>query len=156
MLTLVSNFPCVCIGRPINCLHEHNRKNVFCWNQRCFKIAKNIQQHANKTLPNAINSHKLWLGSAHLQSNNAVDITGTKRGRRQRGGAVVPAPPFEICAPHLMFGPRLLHTVHLILLKMWPPLVVFGPPCCEIMATSLIQSLQSTYSKTGGGAIAPS
>jgi len=31
------------------------------------------------------------------------------RGRRQRGGQWSPAPPFKLCAPHLMFGPPNYH-----------------------------------------------
>ena len=57
------------------------------------------------------------------------------------GGQWCLALPFEIGAPHFTFGPRLLHTSNTVFLKCAPPfwtlLLVFGPPCCWILATSL-------------------
>ena len=49
------------------------------------------------------------------------------QGRRQRGGAMVPGPPFEICAPHFMFDPQLLHTSNILFLKCGPPLWLLPP-----------------------------
>jgi len=49
------------------------------------------------------------------------------QGRRQRGGQWCPAHPFEICAPHFTFGPLVAAYIQYSILKMWPPLLVFGP-----------------------------
>jgi len=59
-----------------------------------------------------------------------------RQGHRQRGGAVVPGPPFEIHVPILRLAPRLLHTSNTEFKKFglpfyfWPLLLVFVPPCC--------------------------
>jgi len=60
----------------------------------------------------------------------------SEKGCRQCGGAVVPVPPFKICAPHFMFSPRLLHTSNIVFFKC-SPFLWFLAPCCEILATTL-------------------
>jgi len=49
-----------------------------------------------------------------------------RKGRRQRGGQWSPT-RFEIGAPHFMFGPPVAAYIQHCILKMWPPLLVFGP-----------------------------
>ena len=46
------------------------------------------------------------------------------QGRRQRGGQWCPPAPFEICAPHITFGP--LHPIQYF--KNVALLLVFGLP----------------------------
>ena len=43
------------------------------------------------------------------------------RAVASRGGAVVPGPPFEICAPHVTFGPLVAARIQYSILKMCPP-----------------------------------
>jgi len=50
-----------------------------------------------------------------------------RQGRRHREGQWCPAPPFEIGAPHFTFGPPVATYIQYCILKMWPPLLVFGP-----------------------------
>jgi len=70
----------------------------------------------------------------------------TLQGRRQWGASGVRP------APHFTFGPRLLHMLHpLLYLKRVSPLVVFGPPCCEILATDsgvLFHTLYATITSS--------
>jgi len=47
-------------------------------------------------------------------------------GPSPAGWAVVPAPQFEIGAPHFMFGPLVATYIQYCIFKMWPPLLVFG------------------------------
>ena len=56
----------------------------------------------------------------------AIFWVHSHQGGRQRGGPVVPGPPFEICAPHFTFDPWLLHTSNTVFQKCGP-LLGFGP-----------------------------
>jgi len=49
-----------------------------------------------------------------------------------------PPHTFKIYAPHFIYGSRLLHTSN-ILFKKRAPLMIFGFPGCEILATGLCQ-----------------
>ena len=60
------------------------------------------------------------------------------------GKAVVPGPPiWNQCPPYFTFGPPVAAYIQYCILKMWPPSVflplhlVFGRPCCYILATGL-------------------
>jgi len=59
------------------------------------------------------------------------------QGRRQRGEQWCPAPPFEIGAPHLTFGPPVAAYIQYCIFKIWPPFwfwplfLVFGPPATK-------------------------
>jgi len=44
--------------------------------------------------------------------------------------------PFKICVHNSYLAPRLLHTSNIAFQNVCP-LVVFGPPCCQILATGL-------------------
>ena len=52
------------------------------------------------------------------------------------GGQWCPATPFKTRAPHFMFVPPLAAHIQCFMQK-FAPLVVFGPPCCEILTTGL-------------------
>jgi len=60
--------------------------------------------------------------------NGTPPISGTQ-GRRQRGGPVVPGPPFEICAPHFILVAWLLHTSNTVF-KNCTPLLGFDSSFC--------------------------
>jgi len=45
-------------------------------------------------------------------------------GPSPAGVPVVLGPPFEICAPHFMFGPLVAAYIQYCILKMWPPLLL--------------------------------
>jgi len=49
-----------------------------------------------------------------------------KQSRRQRGGSGARHPIFEICAHHFTFGLLVAACIQCSVLKMWPPLLVFG------------------------------
>ena len=65
------------------------------------------------------------------------------QGRRQRGGQRCPASHLKSVPPISCVAHRLLHTSNTLIfkcgtpLRFWPLLVVFGPTCWYILATSL-------------------
>jgi len=56
-------------------------------------------------------------------------------GSSPAGGPVVPSPLISTC-----LAARLLHTFNIVF-KRCDPLVIFGPPRCEMLATGLILPL---------------
>jgi len=69
----------------------------------------------------------LWYGPWVRNKISLLYHYYCESGRRQRGGQWCPVPPFEIGAPHFMFGPPVAAYIQYCILKMWPPLLVFGP-----------------------------
>jgi len=43
---------------------------------------------------------------------------------------MVPAPQFEICSPHFIFGSLVVAYIQYRIFKMWP-LLVYGPPAAK-------------------------
>ena len=52
-------------------------------------------------------------------------------GSSPAGGQWCPDPPFEIGAPHFTFGPPVAAYIQYCIFKMWPLLLVFGPPAAN-------------------------
>ena len=53
------------------------------------------------------------------------------QGCRQRGGQWCPAPRVKSVPPHVTFGPPVAAYIQYCILKMWPTLLVFGPPAAK-------------------------
>ena len=85
-------------------------------------------------------------------SNKCPGLVPCTQGRRQRGDSGARS-PFKICAPHFIFGARLLHTSIIVFKECAPP-YDFWPPCCEILARGCLYNYKhretiifwSTYS----------
>ena len=71
-----------------------------------------------------------WM-SNHFSELREHNYVSSAQGRSQRG-AVVPGPPFEIGSPHFSFGPPLTAYIQYYILKIWPPLLAFGPSFCYL------------------------
>jgi len=70
-------------------------------------------------------------------------------GPSPAGGPVMPGPPFKFCAPpfHVWFTGCCIHPIWRF--KNVVPLLVFGPPCCEILWTGLGWTIVAEISRFG-------
>jgi len=66
--------------------------------------------------------------SGRFATTYVIQISMTSVRAVARGGPVVPAPPFEIRAPHFMFGPPVASYIQYHILKMWPPYWFLASP----------------------------
>ena len=60
------------------------------------------------------------------QKNDFVSMCCTQ-GRRQRGSSGARPPHLKSVPPYFTFGPLVAPYIQYSVLKMWPPLLVFGP-----------------------------
>jgi len=93
-----------------------------------------------------------------MDVNPAVTVYATPHAFLVRAKAVASRgisgawPPHLKSVPHhLTFGPPVAAYFQYCILKMWPPLLVFGPswfwpPCCLILATGLLRAAKNLNS----------
>ena len=82
-------------------------------------------------------------GTAWRFFSTGVRNLGYMQGRRQRGSSDAPPSHLKSVPSISCLARRLLHTSNTVFLKcgppsgFWPLHLVFGPPCCYILATGL-------------------